>query len=36
MCSDIEINSVEDYISSVRNGSMKIFLMDENGEVTIV
>ena len=35
MCSDTEINSVEDYISSVRSGSMKIFLMDENGEITL-
>ncbi len=35
MCSDMEINSVEDYISNVRNGSMKIFLMDENGEITM-
>ena len=35
MCSDTEINSVEDFISSVRSGSMKIFLMDENGEITL-
>ena len=35
MCSDTEINSVEDYISSVRSGSMKIYLMDENGEITL-
>ena len=35
MCSDTEINSVEDYICSVRSGSMKIFLMDENGEITL-
>ena len=35
MCSDTQINSAEDYISSVRSGSMKIFLMDENGEITL-
>lgn len=31
MCSDSEINSVQDFISEVRSGRMKIFLMDENG-----
>ena len=32
MCSDTEINSVEDFISSVRNGSMRVILVDENGK----
>ena len=33
MCCDTEINSVEDYISSVRNGTMKVILVDENGGI---
>lgn len=33
MCSETEINSVEDYISSVRNGTMRVILVDENGGI---
>jgi histidinol phosphatase-like PHP family hydrolase len=29
MCSDTELESVRDYIAGVRNGTMRIFLMDE-------
>jgi len=32
MCSDTEITSVEDYISSVRSGRMGVILVDENGK----
>ena len=35
VCSNTEINSVDDYIRSVREGSMKIFMIDEKGEITI-
>ena len=35
MCSETEINSVEDYIRSVRNGSLQVCLIDENGGVSI-
>ena len=35
MCSDTEINSVEDYVSAVRNGSLQVCLINENGDVTI-
>ena len=35
MCSDTEINSVQDYISGVRNGSLHVCLVDGNGEITI-
>ena len=35
MCSDTEINSVEDYISAVRNGSLQVCLINEKGEVAI-
>ena len=35
MCSDTEINSVEDFIIGVRNGSLKAFLIDENKKITI-
>ena len=35
MCSDNEINSVEDFIIGVRNGSLKAFLIDENKKITI-
>ena len=35
MCSDTEINSVEDYVSAVRNGSLQVCLVNENGDVTI-
>ena len=35
MCSNTEINSVEDYIRSVRDGSLNIFMINENGEITI-
>ena len=32
MCSDTELESVRDYIAGVRNGTMRIFLMDEQLE----
>ena len=35
MCSDTEINSVHDFISLVRSGSMSPFLQSENGEIRI-
>ena len=35
MCSDTEINSVQDYISGVRSGSLHVCLVDGNGEITI-
>ena len=31
MCSGTEINSVQDFIGQVRDGSMRMFLMDEGG-----
>jgi predicted metal-dependent phosphoesterase TrpH len=34
MVSDTEINSVRDFIGQVRNGTMRMFLMDEEGKVT--
>ena len=34
MCSETEINSVQDYISMVREGKIRLFLMDENGKMT--
>ncbi|MBQ6389522.1 MAG: histidinol-phosphatase [Mogibacterium sp.] len=36
VCSETEINSVADYITMVRDGSLKLFLMDEDGNVTLV
>ncbi len=36
MSSEIEINSVSDFIGQVRNGMMHMFLMDEDGTVTII
>ena len=36
MCSDTEINSVHDFISGVRDGSMSLFLMDESGNMQIM
>lgn len=36
MSSDIELESVQDYIASVRSGSMKFFLMNEESEITEV
>ena len=33
MCSDTELESVRDYIAGVRNGTMRIFLMNEKGEL---
>ena len=35
MCSETPVNSVRDYICMVRDGSMRIFLMDEQGNVDI-
>lgn len=35
MCSDNELNSVQDFIDAVRNGTMRSFLIDEKGNVTI-
>ena len=35
MWSDIEINSVQDFINNVMNGRMGMFLMDENGDISI-
>ena len=35
MSSDIRINSVRDFIGQVRNGTMKMFLMDEEGKVKV-
>ncbi len=35
MCSDTELNSVQDFVDSVKNGTMKLFLIDENGNITI-
>jgi predicted metal-dependent phosphoesterase TrpH len=35
MCSDTEINSVQDFISGVRSGTMKLFLMDEKGNTRL-
>ena len=35
MCSDTEINSVQDYISGVRSGILHVCLVDGNGEITI-
>lgn len=36
MCTETEICSDRDFIGQVRNGSMKMFLMDENGSFTLV
>ncbi len=36
MCSETEINSVQDFIGQVINGTMRMFLMDENGTVTLI
>ena len=33
MCTETEICSVQEYVNQVRNGSMSMFLMDENGNV---
>ena len=33
MCSDHEINSVQEFIIGVRSGRLKLFLMDENGDI---
>lgn len=33
MCSESEISSVDDYINGVINGTMKIFCMDETGQM---
>lgn len=33
MCSETELNSVEDFISAVRSGKMGICLIDENGNI---
>ena len=35
MCSDIEITSADEYISMVKEGSLRIFLMDEYGNVDL-
>ena len=32
MCSDVEISCVQDYISMVKAGTLKTFLMDEDGK----
>ena len=34
MCSDNEINSVQDFVCAVRSGSMRLFLIDENGKIS--
>lgn len=34
MCSDTGLESVRDYITCVRSGTMKIFLMNEEGKIT--
>lgn len=36
MCSDTEINSVQDFINAVRDRTMNLFLMDEAGNITIM
>lgn len=36
MCSDKEINSVQDFISGVRSGSMSLFLIDDTGNMQIM
>lgn len=36
MATDLEINDVQDFISQVRNGTMKPFLLDEEGAVTLL
>ena len=36
MCSVDEIHSVQDFITSVRSGTMRLFLMDENRNVRII
>lgn len=33
MCCETELECVEDYIASVQNGTMQIFLMNENMEL---
>ena len=36
MCSNIEINSVQDFIDQVRGGMMSLFLLDENGNIQTI
>ena len=36
MCSDTPVESVQDFISRVREGSMEVFTMDENGNTDII